>query len=59
MIRIAIKIGTSTLTYPPGNLDIRRVGQLCPQTPTKDIPTKQAAAAVGQCALIIRRELSN
>ncbi len=28
------------------------VGKLCLQTPPQDIPTKQAAAAVGQCALM-------
>ena len=80
-MRIVIKIGTSTLTHPTGNLNIRHmeqlckvvsdlknaghqiilvssgaigmgVGKLCLQKAPKDIPTKQAAAAVGQCALM-------
>lgn len=80
-MRIVIKIGTSTLTHPNGNLNIRRVEELCKvvadlknagneiilvssgaiglgvgklslkEKPT-DIPTKQAAAAVGQCELM-------
>ena len=80
-MRIVIKIGTSTLTYPTGHLNIRRVQELCKvisdiknagnqvivvtsgaigmgvgklgllERPT-DIPTKQAAAAVGQCELM-------
>lgn len=80
-MRIVIKVGTSTLTYPTGRLNIRRVEQLCKvisdlkncghevifvssgaigmgvgklnlsEKPT-DIPTKQAAAAVGQCDLM-------
>lgn len=80
-MKIVIKIGTSTLAYPTGHLNIRRVEELCKvisdiknaghqpiivssgaiamgvgklgllERP-KDIPTKQAAAAVGQCELM-------
>lgn len=80
-MRIVIKIGTSTLAHPSGNLNIRRVQDLCrvisdmknagneiilvssgaigmgvgklalAKRPS-DIPTKQAAAAVGQCELM-------
>ena len=80
-MRIVIKIGTSTLAYTTGQLNIRRVEELCRvisdiknagheiilvssgaigmgvgklglrQRPT-DIPSKQAAAAVGQCELM-------
>ena len=80
-MRVAIKIGTSTLTHSTGHLNIRLVEQLCriisdiknaghqvimissgaigmgvgklglPGRPS-DIPTKQAAAAVGQCELM-------
>ncbi len=80
-MRTVVKIGTSTLAYPTGHLNIRRVEALCKalsdmknaghevilvssgaigmgvgklglrQRP-KDIPTKQAAAAVGQCELM-------
>ena len=80
-MRIVIKIGTSTLCYASGRLNIRRVEALCKvisdlknsghqvilvssgaiamgtgklslrEKPT-DIPTKQAAAAVGQCELM-------
>ena len=80
-MRIVIKIGTSTLAYATGQLNIRRVEALCKtmsdirnaghelilvssgaigmgvgklglrQRP-QDIPGKQAAAAVGQCALM-------
>ena len=80
-MRVVIKIGTSTLTHSTGNLNIRRVEELCKvmsdiknagnevilvssgaigmgvgklgllQRPT-DVPTKQAAAAVGQCELM-------
>lgn len=80
-MRIVVKIGTSTLAHATGNLNIRRIEQLCAclsdmknaghevimvssgaigmgvgklglrQRPT-DIPTKQAAAAVGQCELM-------
>lgn len=80
-MRIVIKIGTSTLTYPTGQLNIRRVEALCKtmsdirnaghelilvssgaigmgvgklglRSRPQDIPTKQAAAAVGQCELM-------
>jgi len=80
-MRVVIKIGTSTLTHTTGNLNIRRVEQLCKvmsdiknaghevilvssgaigmgvgklgllERPS-DVPTKQAAAAVGQCELM-------
>jgi glutamate 5-kinase len=80
-MRIAIKIGTSTLAYSTGHMNIRRVEALCKvisdiknsghevivvssgaigmgvgklglrQRPA-DMPTKQAAAAVGQCELM-------
>ena len=80
-MRVVIKIGTSTLTHATGNLNIRRVEELCKvmsdiknaghevilvssgaigmgvgklgllERPT-DVPTKQAAAAVGQCELM-------
>ena len=80
-MRIVIKIGTSTLAYATGQLNIRRVEALCKtmsdirnaghelilvssgaigmgvgklglRSRPKDIPTKQAAAAVGQCELM-------
>ena len=81
LMRVVIKIGTSTLTHSTGNLNIRRMEELCKvmsdiknaghevilvssgaigmgvgklgllQRPT-DVPTKQAAAAVGQCELM-------
>lgn len=80
-MRIVIKVGTSTLAYETGLLNIRRVEELCrvmsdlknagnevilissgaigmgvgklglKKRPT-DIPSKQAAAAVGQCELM-------
>lgn len=80
-MRIVIKIGTSTLAYSTGHMNIRRVEELCKvisdiknsghevivvssgaigmgvgklglvERPT-DMPTKQAAAAVGQCELM-------
>lgn len=80
-MRVVIKVGTSTLTYGNGNLNIRGIESLCKvisdlknsglqvilvssgaigmgvgklglkERPT-DIPTKQAAAAVGQCELM-------
>ena len=80
-MRIVIKIGTSTLAYSTGHMNIRRVEALCKvisdiknsghevivvssgaigmgvgklglrQRPA-DMPTKQAAAAVGQCELM-------
>lgn len=80
-MRTVIKIGTSTLTYGNGNLNIRGIENLCKviadlknagneiilvssgaigmgvgklglKEKPKDIPTKQAAAAVGQCELM-------
>ena len=80
-MRIVIKIGTSTLAYATGRLNIRRVEELCRvmcdlknagneiilissgaigmgvgklglKSRPEDIPTKQAAAAVGQCELM-------
>ena len=80
-MRIVVKVGTTTLAHSTGNLNIRRVTELCRVLsdlknagndvilvssgaigmgvgklglrcrPT-DIPTKQAAAAVGQCELM-------
>lgn len=80
-MKIVIKVGTSTLAYPNGCLNIRRTEELCKVMsdlknagneiilvssgaigmgtgklslsgrPT-DMPTKQAAAAVGQCELM-------
>lgn len=80
-MRIAIKIGTSTLTHKSGSLNIRHVEELCKvmsdlknagheiilissgaigmgvgklglKERPSDMPTKQAAAAVGQCELM-------
>ncbi len=80
-MRVVIKVGTSTLAYSTGRLNIRRTGELCKAVSDlknaghevilvssgaigmgvgklaltekpKDIPTKQAAAAVGQCELM-------
>lgn len=80
-MRIVVKVGTSTLAYPTGHMNIRRVEQLCKvmsdlknaghemvlvssgaigmgvgklflKERPRDIPTKQAAAAVGQCELM-------
>ena len=80
-MRIVIKIGTSTLAYETGLLNIRRVEELCRvmsdlknagneiilissgaigmgvgklglKSRPADSPTKQAAAAVGQCELM-------
>lgn len=80
-MRVVIKVGTSTLAYATGKLNIRLTSELCKvisdlknagnevvlvssgaigmgvgklgltKKPT-DIPTKQAAAAVGQCELM-------
>lgn len=81
IMRIVIKIGTSTLAHKSGLLNIRRVEELCKvmsdlknagnevilvssgaigmgagklslSEKPSDIPTKQAAAAVGQCELM-------
>ena len=80
-MRMVVKIGTSTLTHATGNMNIRRVEQLCRvladlknaghevilvssgaigmgvgklglRERPSDLPTKQAAAAVGQCELM-------
>lgn len=80
-MRIVVKVGTSTLAHKTGNLNIRRVENLCKvlsdlknagheivlvssgaigmglsklgvHSKPADIPTKQAAAAVGQCELM-------
>ncbi len=81
IMRIVVKIGTSTLAHATGKLNIKRTGEICgvlsdlknaghevilvtsgaigmgvgklglTEKPT-DIPTKQAAAAVGQCELM-------
>ena len=80
-MRIAIKVGTSTLTYATGSINIRHIEKLCRvisdlknagheimlvssgaigmgvgklslRERPSDMPTKQAAAAVGQCELI-------
>lgn len=80
-MRIVIKVGTSTLTYGNGNINIRRMDKLCKvmsdlknsglelilvssgaiamgvgklglREKPRDIPTKQAAAAIGQCELM-------
>ena len=79
--RVVIKVGTSTLCYKTGNLNIRRVRKLIEvmsdlknegrdiifvtsgaigigvgkaglTARPKDIPTKQACAAIGQCELM-------
>ena len=80
-MKIVVKVGTSTLAYPTGHMNIRRVEMLCrvladlknagnevvlvssgaigmgvgklslKERPS-DMPTKQAAAAVGQCELM-------
>ena len=76
-MRIVVKVGTSTLAYPTGRLNIQRVERMCKvlsdlknagheiilvssgaiamgfgklnlQERPKDMPTKQASAAVGQ-----------
>lgn len=80
-MKAVIKVGTSTLTYGNGNLNIKGIENLCKviadlknagneiilvssgaigmgvgklglKEKPKDIPTKQAAAAVGQCELM-------
>lgn len=80
-MRIVIKVGTSTLTYGNGNINIRRIENLCKvisdlknsglevilvssgaiamgvgklglKEKPQDIPSKQAAAAIGQCELM-------
>ena len=80
-MRIVVKVGTSTLTHATGNLNIRRMDQLCRvlsdiknaghevilvssgavgmgvgklslKEKPKEVPLKQAVAAVGQCELM-------
>ncbi|MDD6038163.1 MAG: glutamate 5-kinase [bacterium] len=80
-MRVTVKVGTSTLAYPTGRLNIRHVeelvrvlsdlknaghevvlvssgaigmgiGKLPLKERPEDMPTKQAAAAVGQCELM-------
>ena len=80
-MRIVVKVGTSTLAYPTGRLNIQRMERLCKtlsdlknagheiilvssgaiamgfgklnlRERPKDMPTKQASAAVGQCELM-------
>ena len=80
-MRIVVKVGTSTLAYPTGRLNIQRMERLCKTLSDlknagheiilvssgaiamgfgklnlserpKDMPGKQAAAAVGQCELM-------
>lgn len=80
-MRIVLKVGTSTLAYSTGRLNVRRTEELCKvlsdlknsghevilvtsgaigmgvgklglKVKPQDIPTKQAAAAVGQCELM-------
>ena len=81
VMRVVVKVGTSTLAHATGRLNIKRTNELCrvlsdlknaghevilvssgaigmgvgklslSKKPT-DIPTKQAAAAVGQCELM-------
>lgn len=80
-MRLVIKVGTSTIAYPSGGLNIRHMESLCKvisdlknageeivlvtsgaigmgvgkmglEKRPDDMPTKQAAAAVGQCELM-------
>ncbi len=80
-MRVVVKVGTSTLAYSTGGLNIRRVEEFCRvlsdlknagheivlvssgaiamgvgklslKEKPQDVPTKQAAAAVGQCELM-------
>ena len=80
-MRIVVKVGTSTLAYPTGRLNIQRVERMCKvlsdlknagheiilvssgaiamgfgklnlSERPKDMPGKQASAAVGQCELM-------
>ena len=86
-MRIVVKVGTSTLAYPTGRLNIQRMERLCKTLSDlknagheiilvssgaiamgfgklnlserpKDMPGKQAAAAVGQCELMYNDTLS-
>lgn len=80
-MRLVIKVGTSTLAYPSGRINIRHIEEFCKvlsdiknqgheivvvssgaiamgigklnlKSRPEDIPTRQAAAAVGQCELM-------
>lgn len=80
-MRFVVKVGTSTIAYPNGRLNIRHIEKLCKvlsdlknegheiimvssgaigmgvgklnlDKRPEDIPTKQAAAAIGQCELM-------
>ena len=66
-MRIVVKVGTSTLAHPTGRLNIQRMERLCKvlsdlknagheiilvSSGAIGMPTKQAAAAVGQCELM-------
>ncbi len=80
-MRIVVKVGTSTLAYPTGRLNIQRMERFCKvlsdlknmgheiilvssgaiamgfgklnlSERPRDVPTKQASAAVGQCELM-------
>ena len=80
-MKIVVKVGTSTLAHPTGQLNIRKVEEFCRvlsdlknaghqlilvssgaigmgvgklslHDRPHDIPTKQAAASVGQCELM-------
>ena len=80
-MRVVIKVGTSTLTHGNGNINIRRIENLCKvmsdlknsglelilvssgaiamgvgklglKSKPSDVPSKQAAAAIGQCELM-------
>lgn len=80
-MRIVVKVGTSTVAYPSGKLNVGRVEEICKaisglkkagnevllvssgaigmgvgklglSARPSDMPTKQAAAAVGQCELM-------
>ncbi len=80
-MRVVIKVGTSTLTHGNGNINIRRIDNLCKvmsdlknsglelilvssgaiamgvgklglKTKPSDVPSKQAAASIGQCELM-------
>ena len=54
---VVVKIGTSTLTYENGKMNLRRIDKLCrtlcdlPERPD-DTAKKQALAAIGQCELM-------
>ena len=54
--RIVVKVGTSTLTYDTGKVNLRRMDKLAQVISDlrrpKDIPSRQAVATVGQCELM-------